>query len=371
MEGTQLFDTKGLADFLGVDTPIEETPKQEEPIKTVDDLFNKEEEKPEEIKVEETEPIKQEQRQEEVQAPKGSDYSELVKSLVEKGDWGDYTIKRTNDQGEEEEVDIVNLEHIDKELFFQLKEAQEADKKEEFEKNYISKDGIDEYTEKLIEISKQGGDLTQLIQTQATLINPVLKIKENRDEKSLIDLVAFKMQSQGYESDYINMKITKLLKDGVLDEEADKVINEIEANYNNHLEATKQQLKQQRDQVEKDRTEYRKTLSNKITSFNLKEHDKRKTLDVASRYDENGISEAEKLFYKIKQEDPERYLEVVMLLSDKEMFESVKYTKAKNQAIVDTTKKVLSIKPKTNTTEKTPEKKEDPFEQLFKTTQKL
>jgi len=366
-DGTQLLDLQGLGEFLGVETPIiKEEPKVESEIKTVDDLFDKKEETLTEESPK-TEPIKkEEQRQEEVQAPKGSDYSELVKSLVEKGDWEDYAIKITNEQGEEEEVDILSLEHIDKELFLELKEAQEAEKKAELEKNYISKDGIDQYTEKLIEIAKQGGDLTQLIQTQASLINPVLKIKENRDEKSLIDLVAFKMQNLGYENDYINQKITKLLKEGTLDEEADKVINEIETNYNNHLEATKLHLSQQREQVEKDRKDYRKTLSDKITAFNLKEHDKRKTLEVASKYDENGISEAEKLFYKIRQEDPERFLEVVMLLSDRDMYESVKYTKAKNEATVGTFKKILSIKARTNTAEKIPEKKEDSFETAFK-----
>jgi len=370
-QGTQLFDTRGLAEFLEVKEPvIVEQPKVENEIKTVEDLFDKKEEETPKADEPKIEP-KQEQRQEEIQAPKGSDYSELVKSLVEKGDWIDCTIQIKNDEGEDEEVEILNLEDIDKDLFFRLKEAQEDRKKSEFDKNYISKEGINEYTEKLIEISKEGGDISQLIQTQSQLINPVLQIKENRDEKSLIDLVAFKMQSQGYEADYINLKISKFLKEGTLDEEADKVIHEIETNYNTHLENTKLQLKQQREQIEKDRKEYRKTLSDKINVFNLKEHDKRKTLETASKYDENGVSEAEKLFYKIRQEDPERFLEVVMLLSDKQMFESVKYTKVKNEATAVVAKNILQIKAKTNTAEKTPEKKEDGFEALFKTKQSL
>jgi len=363
---TEILDAEGLKAFLSVETP---EPKE---IKTVEDLF--EETPKEEVKeVKSVEQPKQEeqQRQEEIQAPKGSDYSELVKSLIEKGDWGDYKIVIKNDEGEEEDVDILTLDHIDKELFLELKELQEAEKLSKFKETHISKEGIDPYTEKLIEISREGGDISQLIQTQSQFINPVLKIKENRDEKSLIDLVAFKMQNQGYEPDYINLKITKFLKDGTLDEEADKVIEEIETNYNNHLENTQKALRQQKEQIEKERKEYKKTLSEKLKSFNLKEHDSRSVIEIASKYDSEGISEAEKLFYKTRHEDPERFLEVVMLLKDRELFESVKFTKVKNSATIEAAKKVLSLKPKTTTSEKIVETKKTEEDKLWETPQQI
>lgn len=357
-QGTQILDADGLKDFLN----FTEDPKPKETSQEFENFF---EEKKEEVETEEVtqtiDPPKEEEEKE-IPTPKGNNYSELVKDLIESGDWGDYMVEVG-----EEEVAIKDLENIDKELFLQLKQSQEAYKEEQNKDKYISLEGVDDYTKKLIEISKEGGDISQLIQTQSQLINPVLQIKQNRDEQSLIDLVAFKMKNQNYDDDYINLKIQKFLKEGTLDEEADKVIEEIETNYNAHLEQTKKQLQDQKLQIEKERKEYKKTISEKLKPFNLKENDSRNIIKIASEYDEQGVSEADKLFYQIKQEDPERFVEIVMLMKDRELYNSIKFTSVKNKAELEAAKKILSLKPRVTTTPKEPQKKESALDNFFNT----
>lgn len=325
-------------DFLFNTEQVETTTQQ-----TDDEFFNTEE-KPLEEETPTQEVIEDKLEETPTQhtptEKQGNFYSELIKKLVERGEWEDVNVNLG-----EEEVGILDLEDVDEETFFELKELQEASKKKELEENYIKADGLKDTDKQIVDILKKGGDVTQILQSKP-FIDSITEIEITRREDDLKGLIYQSMRSQGYKENYIVQEIDSLTKSGQLDEEAQKVIDVVKSNYKNHLDATLKQIEDENNRVESERVEYRKKANEFVKSFEMKDSEKRAVLDVATKYDKDGNLEAQKLFNKVKEDNPQLFLEVVMLLKDQKLYESFKTTKIKNKVTLDTVKKTMSLAPK-------------------------
>lgn len=309
----------------------------------------------------EEKPVIEEDKKEETPNPQKNIYKNLVEKLIEKGDWIDASV---NIEGEE--ILISDLD-IDEEMFFQLKEAQEKDKVEDIKNNYIPVSDFNETNMHIINIMRQGGDVSQLINS-VPLMDKLTLIEETRNENDLASLIYQKMKNAEYEEDYIQMKIQKIIKDGLLDEEGQKVIDEIKYNYNQHAKNQLAEIENTKKEIEKQRSEYKKTVQEHIKAYKLPENDRRAIVDIATKYDETNTSEAIKLINKVRVEDPQRFIDIVMLAKNPELYSNVKEMPIKNKENLKTVKKVLSLNPVTSTKTATPTKvnKEEDFENWLK-----
>lgn len=358
-DNTKILQGDDLMSFLKTDEPKKE-------VNTLEDLFPNEEK----IEVEkEVVPISTESEKppteiippvEPVAEKKTTKYKEAIETLLETGDWEDAYVSIG-----EEEVKLSELEDVDQELFLQIKQAKDEEKKTKLESTYISIDGIDERTKKLIEISKNNGDLTELIRIQSQIVNPIEQIEREGTEESYIYLVASKMQAENYDPEYIDLKIKKFISEGTLDLEAQKVIDEVKTNYQKYVDNQLEEAKNKKLQEEQDRKNFRKTLSENLKEYKLKDADYKNLLETASRFDENGVTEADKLFNSIKKEDPKRYLELVMYAKSPQIFEDIKLTPIKNKSTIEVTKKVLNLKPIASVV-KEPQNSESLLDKVFK-----
>lgn len=360
-DNTNILQGDSLLAFF--DNPTE-APKKE--INTLDDLFEKEEptviaEEPTTVIETPTEKVDNLIKQvEETQKPTESKYKQLIDTLIETGDWDDAYVTIG-----EEEVEISKLGDVDKELFLQLKQAQDEQKKAKVESSYISVEGVDDNTRKLIEISRNKGDISELLQVQRDVVNPIEQIENDRSDQSFIYLVSEKMKAQGYEPDYIEMKIGKFLKDGTLDLEAQKVIDEVKGNYQAYLNTELEKVKNQALEKENGRKDFRKTIAENLKDYKLKEADYRTLLETASKYDDRDLTEADTLFANLKENDPKRYIEMVMYMKNPELFNDVKLTPLKNKATVAQVKNILNLRPISSGV-KTPGKEENLLDKMFK-----
>lgn len=290
---------------------------------------------------------------------KSGTYNTIVQKLIEREEWSDVDVEIDGKL-----IPISELD-IDEELFFEIKEAQERDKKLELENNYIPVSDFNETNLQIIKVMQKGGDVTQLLNA-SPMIEKLIHIESERNENDLISLVYQKMKNQEYEDEYIQQKISKLIKEDSLDEEAQKVIDEIKTNYKNFADAELKRIEQEKLEIENKRLEFRKTISEKIKSYKLPDNDRRVILDIATKYDENNVSEAIKVFDKVREEDPERFIDLVMLAKNPKLYSNIKELPIKNEATLNAAKKVISLKPISSTKKSTPEKGEDPFDEWMK-----
>lgn len=340
-----------------------DTTQDEQEVKDIIDSFEEKVEEEEETEEQITPEAPEEKTTTEqpTQTAEKSKYKDLVEKLIERGDWIDASVNIGD-----EEILISDLD-IDEDMFFQLKEAQEKDKSEDIKNNYIPVSDFNETNMHIVNIMRQGGDASQLLNS-VPLMETLARIEDTREENDLISLIYQKMKNSDYEEDYIQMKIQKVIKEGNLDEEAQKVIEEIKYNYNQHALSQLAEIENSKKEVEKQRADYKKKVQEHIKAYKIPDNERRVIIDIATKYDETNTSEAIKLINKVREEDPQRFIDIVMLAKNPELYSNIKEMPIKNKENIKTVKKVFSLNPITSSKTATPTKvnKEDEFEKWIK-----
>lgn len=360
MEQINILEGDALLNFLN---PSEEVKEEKKP-ETVDDLFDnpkeedtpKAEETPKEVIVEEkviTQP--------EPKVEKNKFYAGLVGTLIEKGEWKDFMVQFDEDS---EPKLISELGDIDKEVFEQLLSTQKEEREKDFESKYISLEGVDDVTRQIIEIKRQGGDITQVLEAHSRIKNPLDNVDLD-NESHMKELVGYKLMAQ-YNNDIevVNLKLAGIIKEGNLDIEAKKVYEEIETNYKGFLDQELQKVKEEQQQTEQKRKDFRKNISEVFKSYGLNDGEYRTLVDSASKYKEDGTTEVDNLFKETKN-DPERYAKLVMFLKNPKLFDDKYSTKIRNKANLDAVKKIYRVSPETSTERVKQKPVTDSFDKLF------
>jgi hypothetical protein len=310
-------------DALFDDAPltVEPTSKVEEVKLPLDNLF-------EEIKLDDdkTPEVKKEPKEVKTnEAPQVNIYTDKVKEWIEEGFWEDVDIEIENEAGEKELVPITDIKDLTPELFAQIKEQQNELKKQDLDSKYVSVEGLDDRTKKMIELKKAGGDLSELIQQEVQYVNPLNGL-DLEDERIQEHLIRQKYTSLGWKPKHIEAEIEELKEAMTLDLEAKKVIGEINSNT---------------------QKEFKKTMVEAFRSLDLKNDNLVKSLvDVTAKYDEYGLTDVDKSFFQAKS-NPELFAKVAFLLTDEKAFSEFSGVKIKNKANTEVLRKVLSITPKT------------------------
>lgn len=269
-----------------------------------------------------------------------STYTELISHFVSTGEWEDVDVEIDGNK-----IPITEIADIDKETFLELKALQDSAKKEELSQKYVNVEGIGETERNIIEIVKNNGDVTSILEKKPT-IDAILQLEATRDPQALANLVAEKMKHANYEDEYIRHKISSLIQQGNLDTEAQTVIDEIKTNFNNYVLAEKAKAENARQSKELERQELRKKVLDASKNMQLKDAIRKTLVDTSTKYDAEGKTELDRLLEKTRLENPLKLMEIALLLKDEDAFNSYKITPAKNQATVESARRVMSIAPR-------------------------
>jgi len=359
-EGLDSFFSKDEEVTAETTTDVQES---EEATSGMDSLFN--EQKPTEKNTIVEAPTKKEVEAEKIQPNLQNDfYRNLIKENIEDGDWQDAEIDAEDEDGNPISVAITEIEDITPEVYRQLKDAQKALKDEDFSSKYISKDGLDENTLKMLDIKKAGGDISSLIQREAELIHP-LKSYDLENENVQSYLVQQKLLSKGISAEDANLIIDRYRKDLTLDKEAEKVIGEINGNFSKQVESEKNKQLEEVQKTKDSQKEFKKTIKDTFQKLKFDEKYSKSLIEASANFDENGVTQVDNAYFEAKK-NPELYAKIAFMLTNEEAFNDFMGIKAKNEANISALKKLI-IKPRTSTTTSAAKKqdKKEGLEALF------
>lgn len=304
--------------------------------------------------------------QEEVVAPQKNSYyyDNVISDFLEDGEWEDMVIE-TEVDGEVVETPLSELKNVDKETFQEIKKHFKQLKDEEFKENYISVEGLDETTKRMVELKKKGGDISSLIQAEVQHVHP-LKGIDLEDERVQEAIVRQKLSASGQLSQATIENEIKTLKANLeLDKKSNEIVQEINTNFNRFVETEAKRQEEELEAQRQQQKEFRKTLSETIKNFNIQEEKVVKALlDASTKYDSNGLSDVDKAFFEAKQ-NPELFTKIAFLLTNEELFDKHMGIKIKNKATLGEVKKILNLRKKSSTEQPKVEKKKSGLESFF------
>jgi len=288
--------------------------------------------------------IGQEGEGEDVSKVKGDTGSNLYKNII-KQLWGDEfeTIVRTNEDGEDEEVLLDELD-IDEEMFKEIYESQQEALKEKLTKDKISSEGISEFTKKLIEIDKHGGNVSEMLQMKQEVLDPLDSIDLDTPQGQA-DAVWLYYKIQGTKTD---KEIEYLLKgyqeDGALGEVARQADSALREDASKRLEQEKRIAVEASEKRAEGLKSYKKSLRTKIDEkFELSDKVKSKIVDIATKVDNDNKFELDKMYGEYRR-DPDKAAELILYMLDRDEFIKQITKEEVKKVQLNTSKKLRLVK---------------------------
>lgn len=280
-----------------------------------------------------------------------TDFSKKINDFIGAGFIEDFAITVDGEEVYLSEVDIK-----DEETYNTLLEQIKSEKDKQLKEKYIAKEGLDETTEKIIEIRKAGGDITEVIKENVAAIDQLQRLKntfEEGDDKEkeqlAINIVAQNLQQKGLTDRVIQAQLRDYVESGIIEEEASKIID-------NHLELHSQAIEQKKQaEIERAGREkeeakvFKKNLSGKYKEWNIPDNITKVLVENATRADEYQITNTDKLFFDAKQ-NPELFAKLNFFLNNPQEFE--KWISSKK--VLETKKDVIKSSITINTSKTRP-----------------
>lgn len=266
----------------------------------------------------------------------GLDYKKITTQLMERG----ILDKIGGFETDEGEVAFEDMD-IDEETFVQLIANKQAEDKEKVLEGKVSVDGTSEFTQKLIEIEKNGGDVQQALTSYQNYKNPLtqldLSIVEDQHKA-----VVLKLKAQNLEDDNISRILQSYISDGSLEVEATKAKEQLDGAFNAQLEQINQNALAEKEDRTQRLKEYRTGLKETLGKFDINDSLKRKLLDSATKEGQEGF-ELDTLYSEARK-DPSTAADLVLFLTNKEEFVKQVTSDAVRGTKLNTMKTVKIIK---------------------------
>jgi hypothetical protein len=309
--------------FPGLDSFEDEVEEKEEVVDQNEDDEEGESEVESEPKVEEKE----------VKVTK-NESSENYKNLL-KGMWGDSigTIVQEID-GEEVEVSIDEMD-IDEEMFQTIIQSKIEHEKESAGKNKISTEGISDFAKSLIEIDRNGGDISELLEMKRAYSDPLdnLDISTPDGQKQAIYLRK-KAADPNQDDDEIILLIDAYEKKGILEEKAEIAEKELRDAFEMQVEARKKAAIDAQEARKKMLEDYRKDLKGQVSNqFTLNDTVIKKLVNIATKSDDEGRFELDSRYSEYRR-DPQKAARLALFLLDEEEYiKQVSSKEVKNEKL--------------------------------------
>jgi hypothetical protein len=320
----------------GAGDPTEETTEETVEETTEETITGKETQEETTEESEEEEQQGSENQEESQQL--NSTLTSLAKKYLESGKWDDVLL-----DVEGEEVKLSELGDIDEETFLQIQEAQEELKQEGIKDKYIPKEGLNDISLKMIELQKNGGDITEALRVYNEYVNP-LEGLDLSNESIQEQLVRSSLSKKIDDPDIIEMTINKYKKDLVLDQKANDVVEFTNKAFESYMEQKSAQAQEQKLEAAKAHKEYLKNLEEEFKATELKPDIKKQVLALANKNDK-GEYEAVELVREQLQ-DPKLAQELLFFIGNREAYKKSIGSKTKTKTNIETMKKINLVKDK-------------------------
>jgi hypothetical protein len=349
LENNQMFEDTAFGEIQSLESllddasinsntnePIEE--EQEDPLKgileteeeestIVDTPINVSEE-PEDTLIEESS-----------ESPASKSHKDFIKRMVEIGEWEEFDSIELEDGSE---VSIEEVE-IDDEMFASIVASKNEEKKEKLLTNKVDVEGVSDFTRKLIEIEKSGGNVKQALQMYEKVTDPLSQMDLSTEEGA-VQAIQMLNYLKGGDEETTEALIMKYQKDGNLltkGSEAFDKISEYQEKYYDDLQKQAETVKAEREKKIK---EYRTNLKEVATKeLKLSETKVRTIVEAATKADENGSYKIDRV-YSEKRGNPTEAAELALFLLDKEAYLEQKLKEKMTNEKVSTFKKLKLVK---------------------------
>lgn len=288
----------------------EETP-QEEPTEVEEEEEGQEVATSEEEKESEEPKLKKE-------ASQNSNYSSLAKKYIELGTWKDAEVEING-----ESVVLSEVDDLDEETFLEIVKAQDAERNNEIDEKFINKEDLDDISLKIIEISKNGGDIKDVLKAKETYIDNLNTYDlDNEDHQEALVRQMYKMDNPKISDKQIDRLIDADKSELELDIKAKEFADNLKKSYHSMLDKKKEEATQLKETQEKERKNLRKDLREQLTSFGLKNDSAlRPLLDSVTKETENGFM-IDSQFEEMKQ-NPQELAEFLLWKNNREDYKKL------------------------------------------------
>ena len=244
----------------------------------------------------------------------GLDYKSVINKLVDSKLWQPIEGFEAED-GTEIPFDEVD---IDEETFIDIFKQKLDEEKTKLNEGKVSVEGVSEFTKKLIEIEKNGGNVQQALESYQMYKHPLdgLDLSREEDQQAAVYL---KFQAAGLKDKEIIDVIKAYKSNGELEDKANEAKLELDSAFEQQLSALNQEAIDRKTQQKEALKTYRNDLGENLKTFEVNDTYRRKLLDIASKEDTNGRFELDNI-YSEKRRNPKEAAELVLFLTDKEEY---------------------------------------------------
>lgn len=265
----------------------------------------------------------------------GTDYKSLIKSLVDKKIFEGFDTIETEDG----EIPFEDFD-VDSETFVEIVKSKIEEVKEQAGSNTTK--GLSDFTKHLLEIEKNGGNVSQALETYQNFQDPLdsFDLTDEIDQQKVIFMKYHNVM--GMERDVVIDLIDGFMSKGKLEDEAFKAETEIRGAINKQLDEINRQAVSEKEKKKEGLKLYRKNLGEKLNEFQLNENYKRKILDIATKEDETGAFQLDSLYYN-QRNDPEKAAALLLFLTDQEEYKRQITNEEVRNTKLDTFKKLKLV----------------------------
>lgn len=348
-EGVMSFEEL-MADGNNLDVENTETPTTEETTEETTETTEATEEVQETAadeglvfeEEEETPPAPEEEEEEEKEKPKAAEINSSLTNLkqkyLESGKWDDVVLDIDG-----EEVQLSELGDIDEDTFLQIQEAQEGLRAESDKDKFIPKEGLNETSLKLIELQRNGGDITEAIRIYDEYVNP-LEGLDLTNERIQEQLVRNSLSKKVDDPEIVEMTIAKYKKDLVLDKKANDVVEFTNQAFGRYMEQKTTEASEVKKKEKEAHTKYKTQLEDKYKGVNLKPELKKEILSLADKNDKGEYNALDLVRQQLS--DPELAEELLYFIGNREAFKKSLGAKVKSSTNMSTMKTINIVKDK-------------------------
>ena len=231
---------------------------------------------------------------------------------------------------------------IDEDTFYNIVNQKIKEDKEASLSGTIKAEGVSEFTKRLIDIEKSGGDVNQAIASYNKYQAPLENLDIINSEQDQITVIYTKYNAKGLEDSDIARMIKGFKAEGLLEEKAAEAMDDLQNAFNKHLESIKAQAESQKIAYAEELKKYRNSLKESLGSFELNDNYKKKLLDIATKENNQGTFDLDETYFNLRN-NPDTAAEIILFLTDKEEYIKQITKKVSRDANLNTMKKLRLV----------------------------
>ena len=249
---------------------------------------------------------------------------DVVKNMLEVGAITDLSLMVDPDS--EDTVLLSEYKNITKDELAEIIEADKKVRESEVKENYISKEGLDETSIKIIDILKNGGSIEDLVNPDKG-VNVLKRPFEGHDLEDDLTrkkvFVHYYMQKGIKQSDASGM-LDARIKEGAFEDEVDGIIDLYNKSYEKSVADMQTKFKNEATEERNRVKETKKSIITTLKAQGFKDNVVRKVVDGVTKYDSEGFLPLERKLDEILKNPQDHYKVLLHLLDDKSFDKLIK-----------------------------------------------